>query len=249
MNLSLLNNAGASGGDSRDQSTVQKHPLGTVAVGGDGSQYRYVKAGAGAALVAGNCIQGPGVVTTHLGMVPVAAPIGATSVTFTLGASNAVTANQYSEGWLQLDTTPGNGRRYRIAGHPAALAAASLTVTLYPDDAVSEVAISTATRVGLIPSPYNGCIQMPVTTATGMLVGVATTNLPASQFGWVQTKGFGTPLIAGTPALGGMVISPSAAPGAAEVSTGTTILTGQIVGRMVQIGAAGKNNGVILDID
>lgn len=248
MNLSLVGGGGA-GGDSRDQSTTQKHTLGTEAIAGDGSRYRYVKAGAGAALVAGNCVQGPAIVTTHLAMTPVAAALGATSVTFTLGASNAVTANQYSEGWLQVDTTPGNGRRYRIAGHPAAAAAASLTVQLYPDDAVSEVAISTASRVGLIASPHNGVIQMPVTTATGVLAGVAVTNLPASNYGWVQTKGVGCVLVTGTPALGGMVISPSAAPGAAEVSTSTTLLTGQVVGRMVQVGATGKNNAVQLDID
>lgn len=249
MNLTLLSNAGGAGGDSRDQSTVQKHPLGTQGIGGDGSQYRYVKSASGAALIAGNCIQGPAIVATHLAMIPVAAALGATQVTFTLGATNPVVANQYSEGWLQVDTTPGNGRRYRIAGHPAAAAAAPLTVTLYPDDTIAELALSTATRVGLIANPYNGCIQMPVTTATGILAGVAVGNLPASQFGWLQTKGLGCPLIAGTPALGGIVISPSAAPGAAEVSTSTTLLTGQIVGRMVQLGVTGKNNAVLLDID
>lgn len=249
MNLTTLFGGGAAGGDTRDQSTTQKHPLGMIGVATDGSYHKYVKCGSGAALIAGNCIQGPAIVSTHLAMTPLAAPLGATQVTFTLGATNPVTANQYAEGWLQLDTTPGNGRRYRISGHPAAAAAASLTVTLYPDDAISEVAITTATRVGLIPNPYNGVIQMPITTATGSLVGIANSNLPANQFGWVQTRGLAAVLIAGTPALGTIVVSPSAAAGAVEVVTTTNLVLAQVVGRMAQAGAAGKNNAVIVDIE
>lgn len=247
MNLTLLN-SGAAGGDHRDQSTTQKHPLGSIAVGPDGSLYRYAKAGA-VALVAGNCIQAPAIVPNHLATVAAAAAIGATSVTTALGATLA-TANQYAEGWVGVDTTPGNGRRYRIASHPAAALSTSVILQLYPDDPISEVAWTTATRVGLISNPYNGVIQMPVTTATARLVGIATCNLAIANFGWLQTHGMGSPLIAGTPALGAIVMTPGATAGAAEIIVAAgTLIVAQLVGHMMQVGVAGKNNAVWLMID
>jgi hypothetical protein len=248
MNLTLVP-SGASGGDHRDQSTTQKHPLGTLAVGGDGSKHRYAKAGA-VALVAGNCLQSPAIIgTTHLAMTPSAAALGAQTVTFTLGATLA-SANQYAEGWLQLDTTPGNGRRYRIASHPAAASGAVLTVTLYPDETINEVAISTATRVGLVHNPFNGVLQMPVTTATGTLVGIANCNLAIANFGWVQTQGMAAPLISGTPALGAIVMTPGAVAGAAEIIVAAgTLIVAQVVGKMMQVGVNLKNNSTWLMIE
>jgi hypothetical protein len=248
MNLTI-SPTGAAGGDSRDQSTTQKHPLGTLGVGPDGSKHRYAKCGT-PVLVAGNCLQSPAAIgTTHLAMTPSAAAIGATQVTFTLGATLA-SANQYAEGWLQLDTTPGQGRRYRIASHPAAASGAVLTVTLFPDDPISEIAISTATRVGLVHNPYNGVIQMPQTTATGTLVGVANCALAAGSFGWIQTQGMAAPLIAGTPALGAIVMTPGAVAGAAEIIVAAgTLIVAQVVGKMMQVGVAGKNNSTWLMIE
>ena len=245
MNLTLLD-SGASGGDSRDQSTTQKHPLGAVARGGDGSLYRYVKAGA-VALVPGNSIQSPAIVVNHLALTPSAAAIGATTVVATLGAT-AAAANLYAEGWVQVDTTPGNGFRYRVASHAAVLSAGVITATLYPDDPIT-VALTSSSRVGFIQNPFNGVIQTPITTATGTVVGVACSALAIANFGWVQTHGMAAALINGTPALGGLVISPGGAAGAFDVSTAVTILTGQISGRMQQIGVSGKNNAVWLGID
>ncbi len=247
MNLTLVP-SGASGGDSRDQSTTQKHPLGTLGVGADGSKHRYAKAGL-VALVTGNVLQSPAIVTTHLAMTATAAALGATNVTFTLGGTNAATANQYAEGWLQIDTTPGNGNRYRIASHPAAALSTALAIQLYPDDPIA-VAHTTATRGGLISNPYRGVIQMPVTTATGEVAGIANCDLAISNFGWVQTAGMAAVLIAGTPALGAVVMAPGAVAGAAEIIVAAgTLIVAQIVGRMMQVGVAGKNNAVWLTIE
>ena len=232
---------------SKDFGSVQQHALGTRGVDKYGRVYRYVKAGA-SALVAGECIQSPAIAANHLARTPVAAAIGATSVTSDVGATSGA-ANLYAKGFLQVDTTPGNGRMYGVDNHLAFDASAAAVVwNLDPSDPI-KVALTTSSRVGLIKNPYDGVIQMPVTTATGILVGVAVAAIAASEFGWIQTWGYCPVLINGTPALGATVVSPSATTaGAVDVITTTNLVTAQIVGRMGQVGVSTKNNAVYLTI-
>jgi len=225
---------------------TQDHALGAVGVGPDGRTYRYVQAGA-VDLVPGNCIQSSAIITTHLGLTAAATAREATSLAVTPGATGGA-SGLYADGFVGVDTTPGNGHTYGIDGHGAITASTLFAMTLKRDDP-NQVALTTASRYGLLASPYKNVIQMPVTTATGLLVGVAAYVILATQWGWIQTKGIGSVLITGTPALGGIVISPSAAAGAAAVSTAVTILTGQIVGRMAQVGVDTKNNFVMIGID
>lgn len=225
----------------------QKHPLHTLAETKDGRFFRYVKAGA-SALVVGDCIQSPAIVPNHLALTAAATAIGATQTVFTLGATLA-TANQYAEGYLGVDTTPDLGRTYTISGHAAVASAGSMTLNLMPDDPV-QVAFTTSTRLGLIANPGAGVIQMPVTTATGTLVGVGNAAVAASNYGWVQSRGLKSTLIAGTPALGAIVMTPGATAGAAEIIVAAgTLIVAQIVGKMAQVGVSGKCNFVYLMID
>lgn len=221
-------------------------PLGTPAWTKDGRRFRWVKAG-GVALVVGNVLQSPAIVPDHLAMTPVAAAIGATVVQATLGATLAA-LNQYAEGLIGVDTTPDVGRSYTISGHKAVDASGVITLTLDPADALV-VAWTSATRVGLIANPFNGVIQLPVTTATGSIVGVAQSIIPANGFGWIQDRGLATVLITGTPALGAMVLGPGTAAGAAQVIVAAgNLVVGQLIGRMAQVGVNGKSNFVMLDI-
>lgn len=222
------------------------HAIGQLGKSEDGRTYRYVKAGA-VDLVAGNVLQSPAIVALHLANTPPAVAVGATSFAYTPGAT-AAAANFYADGFLQVDTTPGNGYTYGIAGHAAITASTAFTLNLKVDDPI-QVALTTSSRVGLIANPYAGVIQMPVTTATGSLVGVASYIITASQYGWVQTGGMASVLIAGTPALGAAVMAPGAVAGAAEVIVAAgTLIVAQFVGHMAQVGVAGKNNFVRLTI-
>jgi hypothetical protein len=233
--------------DTFSWSSDQKHPLGTMAVTKDGRVFRYVKAGA-AALVVGDCIQSPAIVPNHLALTAAATAIGATRTVFTLGAT-AADANQYAEGYLGVDTTPDLGRTYTISGHAAVLSSGSMTLNLMPDDPV-QVAFTTSTRLGLVANKGAGAIQMPVTTATGTLIGVANSAIAIANYGWIQSKGIKSTLIAGTPALGAIVMTPGAVAGAAEIIVAAgTLIVAQIVGKMCQVGVAGKCNFVDLMID
>lgn len=221
-----------------------QHRLGTLARTRDGRLFRYCKAGA-VALVPGNVIQSPAIVTAHLALTSAAQAIGDKAITVTPGAVLG-TENQYAEGYLSVDTTPGNGRQYGISGHKAFASATAFTLNLENDDPL-DIAFTTATRYGLIANPYNGVIQMPVTTATGTFVGIAVSIIPIGGFGWVQTWGIAPVLISGTPALGAEVMSPGAVAGAAEVVVAAgTLIVAQMIGHMAQVGVSGKNNAVFV---
>jgi len=224
-----------------DSTTDQRAALGGSMNAGDGRQFRYCLAGA-VDLVAGNVIQSSAIVTAHLANTPPAVAVGATSFTYTPGAATGV-ANQYAGGYLQVDTTPGNGYTYQVSGHAAIASATAFTLNL--TDAI-QVALTTSSRVGLIANPYRSVIQFPVTTATGSYVGVAPAIITAAQYGWLQTAGICSTLISGTPALGAMVMTPSATAGSAIITTTTNLVVAQFVGTMAQIGVDGKNNAVNL---
>lgn len=227
-------------------STTRLHDLGAVAMTRDGRRFRYVKAGT-SALVAGNVVQAPAQVTTHDQLTPAAAAIGATQITVTLDATNAATANQYAGGWAMIDTTPGEGYAYPISSHPAAAALATCVIKL-PADAPIQVALTTASRVTLVPNPYSAVIQCPATTLTGNVAGVAVYPIGASEYGWVQVGGPCAVLIAGTPGVGAAVGVPATAAGAVVVNGAATVGFNE-VGRMMVTGVDAKILPVMLNIN
>jgi hypothetical protein len=224
-------------------SATQQSGIGQKTYDQDGREWVYVQAGA-VDLVAGNAIQGPAIIPLHLANTPPVVAAGATSFVYTPGAT-AAAANFYAGGYLGVDTAPGPGYTYRISDHLAITASTAFTLNL--DDPI-QVALTATSRVGLIPNKYKGVIQFPITTATGILVGVANYVIPALQYGWIQTKGICATLIAGTPALGAQVMSPGTAAGAVVVTTTTNLVVAQMVGSMVQVGVDGKFNFVDLRI-
>lgn len=233
------------GQDDFVSSATAVHRIGTRAVDDTGRVFRYVKAGL-SDLVAGNVLQSPAIVPLHLANTPPAVAIGATSFTYTPG-STLGTANQYADGFLQVDTTPGNGYTYTVSGHAAFASATAFTLNL--KDPI-QVALTTSSRVGLMANKYNGVIQLPVTTATGTIVGIATYIISASQFGWIGTWGQFSVLTTGTPALGAMVMGPGTVAGAVQVVVaGGTLIVAQIIGHMAQVGVDTKNNFVEVRIN
>jgi len=220
------------------------HAIGTLATTSDGRKFRYARAGA-SALVAGDMIQAPAQLVNHDQLTPSAAAIGATEISVTLGAT-AVTANQYANGWICIDTTPGLGQFLKIQSHPAADASAAVVLTLFPEDALT-VALTSSSRVTLVPNPYSAVIQTPVTTLTGAAIGAAIYPIAAGEYGWIQSGGPAAVLIAGTPGVGLAVVVPATAAGAVVVD-GAAAATPP-VGYMMVTGVDGKVLPVYLTID
>lgn len=234
MSKRLVSDPGIIPQDLYSSSATQGAPLGTRVTDGAGQSYRYVKAGA-SALVVGNVLQAPAQITTHDQLTPAAAAAGATSITVTLDATNAVVEDQYAEGFAIVDTTPGLGYAYPIKSHPAAAASAAVVLQL---DLPVQVALTTSSRVTLVPNRYKGVIQSPVTTLTGAVVGVATYPIAAGEFGWIGTGGILPTLIAGTPGVGLAVVVPGTSAGCVVVD-GAAAAT-EVVGSMVVTGVDGK---------
>lgn len=232
------------GSDDFASTTDVRAGLGQQAYSSDGRQFRYCLAGA-VDLVAGNVIQSSAIVTAHLANTPPTAgvAIGATSYTYTPGAATGV-ANQYSGGYLQVDTAVGNGYTYQVSGHAAIASSTAFTLNL--TDQIQVALVNASSRTGLLANPYRSVIQFPVTTATGTYAGIAPCVITAAQYGWLQTGGIASVLIAGTPALGALVMTPSTTAGSAVVCTTTNLVVAQFVGNMAQIGVDGKNNFVRL---
>lgn len=224
-------------------STTQQHALGSRLELVDGRVFRYAKAGL-VDLVAGNLLQAAIPIPLHLALTAPAVAIGATSFSVTPGAT-AGEANLYGEGYLSIDTTPGNGvGMYRVASHPAIVASVAFAIQL--EDPIV-VALTTASRFGLIPNLYKNVLQSP-TTKTGAIVGVAPVAVVAASFAWIQTWGPASVLINGTPAVTAPVVSGVTAAGSVDVWTAAAQPTASFVGEMMQVGVSGKNNAVYLKI-
>jgi hypothetical protein len=153
----------------------------------DGRRFRYAKAGAVAVVVA-KLYQAPIPIADHVLKTPLAAAVGARSVTLALGGT-AVAENQYRDGYVVVDlaTNTGFGHIYQVDHHKAIAASGSFAVPLRSP---VQVAISTqASSVSLIPNNYAGVILAITTTPTATLAGVSVKPIPIGEFGWIQSAG------------------------------------------------------------
>lgn len=225
-------------------SVTQLHRLGTYAETNDGRGFRYAQMGA-VDSIAGSLYQSSAPIALHLANTPPVVALGDTSFSYTPGAT-AAAANLYAEGYLQVDTTPGNGYTYEISGHGAITASTAFTLNLA--DPI-QVALTAASRVGLRANPYRAVIVTPVTN-TAKIVGIPGAVITAASYGWVQTRGTCSALINGTPAITAPVVNSGTTIGALDKwTTAAADVAVTLVGYMQQVGVSGKNNFVDLVLD
>jgi hypothetical protein len=233
------------GQDTFTSSAVQLHQLGTRAETKDGRVFRYGQAG-GVALVPGKLYQSAVPLANHLANTPPDVAVGATSFVYTPGAT-AGAANLYAEGYLQVDTTPGQGYTYQVAGHPAIVSSTAFVLTLR--DPIQVALTAAGSTVGLIAHPYKNVILTP-TTATAKVVGVPGAIIATTEYGWIQTRGPCSVLINGTPAVTSPVANSGTTTGAVDVwTTAAAAVVVTPVGYMMQIGVSTKYNFVFLTLD
>lgn len=223
-------------------SAIQNHPLGSRLELNDGRVFRYCQAVA--ATVAGNLYQSAAPIANHLANTPPAVAIGAESFTYTPGATGGA-ANLYAEGYLQVDTTPGEGYTYTVSGHAAITSSTAFTLNLL--DPI-QVALTTSSRVGLVHNPYKNVVIQP-TTQTATTAGVAPCIIGTAEYGWLQTWGPCSTLINGTPAITAPVVNGGTTAGSVDKwTTAAADVAVQPVGHMMQTGVSAKMNFVFLQI-
>lgn len=223
-------------------SATRAHTPGTKFPTTDGRTFRYVQAGA-VALVAGNAIQAPAQDTDHDQITVVTGAVGSDELTITTGSGNgALDVNEYAEGFVTISVTPGIGMTYPISGHAAIAASSNGVLKLAMP---IQVVLSASSRVTLFKNPWKGVIQHPVTTATGVCLGGAIFVIAATEYGWIQSRGPGGALIAGTPAVGQPVTSVGAVAGALTVHSAEL----NVVAEMMATGVDGLVMPVFWKVD
>lgn len=199
--------------------TTQQFPLGTR-YDRKGRIFHYCKAGL-AALVAGNLIQSAvngGSTTYQHDLTPSATAIGQDTVSVTT-VTDTLTKDQFAGGYFAItdgDAAAGMGDMYEIKSHPAGAAGAIVFTLTEP----LRRAITAASRITIIKNLYDAVIQAPITTPTGVIVGVAPAPIPISNYGWLQTWGIANVLILTATTMGTSVIRDVIAAGSAGIFDG-----------------------------
>ena len=178
-----------------DISATKQYPLGTRYAKNDGRVFRYAEAGA-VALVAGNLIQSAilngAVAHLQADMTPAIAAAGTYTVTAAIKTTEQP-ANTFKDGWVAItdgDAANAMGDLYRIKSHP--LSSTNIILTLFEP---LKRAITVTSRIGLLKNIYQDVIQAPITTATGVAVGVCPTVVTANYYFWLQTWGIANVLV------------------------------------------------------
>ena len=212
-----------------------------------GKTFRYALAGA-SALVKGNLLQEAVEDTTYENMaVGTAGAAGDLYIQVTNGTAT-ITNAQFVGGTISTYTagTVTIGDEYTITAVTGTLTTGgALKVWL---DRPLRYAYTTSAKVVMKRSPWSGVIQMPATTPTGMPVGVAIYEIPATYYGWVQTHGMASVLSDGsTFAVGSSVGTPSGTAGC--ITVGSVATTKHVVGVAREAAASTHCIAVFLQID
>ncbi len=177
----------------------QEYALGTRYRKPDGRVFHYAQAGA-VALVAGDVIQSQatGAVGTEQQdmTIATASAAGDNFGYATIKTDTTTTKDYFKDGWYIVSdgtAAQGGGQIYQIKSHPAA-GAATCKFTFYDN---IKVLISTSAKAGVIRNPYKAVIQLPATTLTGFVLGVAPVAVTISYYFWLQTWGMANVLCKG----------------------------------------------------
>lgn len=226
----------------------ERFPVGMLGTTQDGRWYRFAQNG-GTLAVPGSGYTGPVTQANYVNNTATATAAGATSVTFTQGAT-AITRNLFKGGTMTIDVSPGGGYTYGIDAHDAVASATSYAWPLAPGESV-QVALTTTSRISLVSNPYRSIIICPTTTLAAPVAGFAISAIAANGFGWIQTKGNAACLTDGTVIIGNLVALPSTNTAGAVVALsqtiGTTVIE-SIVGRVTRAAASTAFSTVFLDL-
>ena len=170
--------------DLREQSSAKLARLGQVGTTDDGRVYKYARAGA-VDLAPGKINTPAAAVANHVNLTAVATPAGSFSTSFTLGAT-AATADQYAEGYLNVNVAPGQGQLLKVSGNTAAALSTAITVNLTEPVLV---AFTTSSKVSLYKNEYDSVI-ISAAAAALMTAGVANIAVTAAYYGWLQVGGY-----------------------------------------------------------
>ena len=200
--MSFPNSIAGNYGWEKEETSSQKHPLGTLMTFPDGRKFRYTHNG-GTAIGEGLLAASPALVAHHgsdgdLAVATTAA--GSTTISVTLEGT-AAAKDLFAEGYLWFNAAGTSVHEfYKIKSHPAIDSSSAGTITLDEESGLHQAVTNGTDTAGLMRNPYKDAI-----VATAALnerpIGVTVNNFTADYYGWVQTAGLSVAKIDGTPAL------------------------------------------------
>lgn len=188
-----------------EESSTQKHPLGTIRRLSDGREYIYVKNGA-ANTVAGAIYQAEAGDMANIGNLAITANanVGDKEVSITVGTTTlANTANAFAEGWLHISTGAGNGHAYKIKSHAAIASAGTGNMVLYDKLRAN---IAAATSKATITKHQCKSVVIHPSPPTAAIIGAAPAIYTANYYCWLQKRGPAAVEVEGTVVNGDIVI-------------------------------------------
>lgn len=215
--------------------------------GVNGKTFRMSLVG-GSNLVAGNLLQNSADDTTYTNMAVGTAAVAGDSYIQVTNGTATITSQQFEGGSISVYTagTVAVGDEYTITGVTGTLTSGG-ALQVFTDRPL-RYAFTTSAKVTMKRNPWSGVIQFPVTTQTGIPVGVAIYALTASNYGWVQSHGLTAALSDNSTFAIGSMVSPSlAVAGAIGVNVAGT--THGTVGWAINAAASGKAISTFLMID
>jgi hypothetical protein len=141
---------------------------------------------------------------------------GVTTITVTMAAT-PVAADQYVDGFMTIDTSPGQAM-YKVKSNTAADSGQDAVFTLYESDEIKNPLTSGTTLVGFRRNAYSSVIITP-TTITGAAIGVTPINVPVGNYFWLQTWGEALVNIDQAPVAGKRVITGILSVGHLDISS------------------------------
>lgn len=167
-----------------EDSTDQKHPLGSKGVTDDGRTYRYSQA-AGTALAPGKLVVAPDITTNHEGIAVNKFAIGDRTITVSL-AGTGISSNEYDEGFVFIIDDAGQGIMYAIKNIPDSDSGSEdIVITLAEPIRVAAVDNTTVT---LYRNKYRDVVVSD-TNQVDLPVGVPNVTITGDSYGWLQTGG------------------------------------------------------------
>jgi hypothetical protein len=216
----------------------------------DGRRFRFGSAGA-VNLAAGLLNQSRLPIAGHILQTPVAAAVGATTVT-TATTTTAIAVDDYRDGMLLITAgNTGEGYAYPIDTHPAVAGSGNFAVPLKRGITVQVAIGTTANSASLYSNPFFK-VLVAATAYTAIPVGVNVAAITATQFGWFQTRGLAAVKVDNTTVVVGEAVVASAATAGNVGLPSATIavtITQPIVGYIQAIGSSTHTGLVDLHLE
>jgi hypothetical protein len=171
-----------------EQSKAKKEVVGTYRATQDNRGFRYILAGAAnldVAKATSSVAEDADLVDED---VTVAGAIGDSQIVFYPGGSTTLTVDELEGGYYSVNDATGEGQMRRIAGNTAVASQANFTITL--DEPLKVATVVTTTQHTIIHNPWSKVVKQA--TATIFPTGVPQVAITLAQYGWSQTKGWGT---------------------------------------------------------